>query len=169
MVSVKAQFTGATLQASGLTCALCAKSIYTNLTALPFVENVDTDLNASSFLISFKSGKEVSPELLRKKVEAAGFSVSNLVLNYEAKGQSIQQEVPVKIDNAYYHFVQSKSRTLSGSVQIQLIDKGFVGLKEYKKLNSGIKLNCYQSVDISDCPVPETSSNSIQSYHALIK
>jgi len=36
----EAQIKKATLQASGLTCAMCAKSVYTNLTSLSFVDNV---------------------------------------------------------------------------------------------------------------------------------
>lgn len=63
----EAQLTAATLQASGLTCALCAKSIYTNLSALPFVDSVDTDLNASLFLIKFKSSATVDPDLIRDR------------------------------------------------------------------------------------------------------
>ncbi|MEN9952821.1 MAG: hypothetical protein RLZZ520_1089, partial [Bacteroidota bacterium] len=44
-----AQIKKATLQASGLTCAMCAKSVYVNLTSLSFVDSVTTDLNASAF------------------------------------------------------------------------------------------------------------------------
>ena len=54
MAVSNAQIKKATLQASGLTCAMCAKSVYTNLTSLSFVESVDTDLNASAFEIKFK-------------------------------------------------------------------------------------------------------------------
>jgi len=63
----EAQIQSANLQASGLTCALCAKSIFTNLSALSFVESVDTDLNASAFELKFKPGLGVDPEALRKK------------------------------------------------------------------------------------------------------
>jgi hypothetical protein len=52
-----AQITKATLQASGLTCALCAKAVYTNLTSLPFVDNVDTDLNNCSYLTTTKASE----------------------------------------------------------------------------------------------------------------
>lgn len=164
----KGQFTSATLQASGLTCALCAKAIFTNLAALKFVDNVDTDLNTSTFLISFKPGSEISPDQIKTKVEAAGFSVSNLVLTFTANGQTVSQQSPLKIANTYFHFIQSKSNVLSGTIKMQIIDKGYVGTKEFKKLLAGNKLACYQSLEIADCPNTE-NNNVVQSVHVLLK
>jgi copper chaperone CopZ len=164
----KGQFTSATLQASGLTCALCAKSIFTNLTALSFVGNVDTDLNTSTFLISFKPGSEVYPDQIKKKVEAAGFSVSNLVLTFTANGETASQQSPLKIGGTYFHFILAKAKVLSGDVKMQIIDKGYVGIKEYKKLLAGNKLACYQTPEIADCQIPELN-NAIQSVHVLLK
>lgn len=164
----KGQFTSATLQASGLTCALCAKAIFTNLTALKFVENVDTDLNTSTFLISFKPGNEISPDQIKTKVEGAGFSVSNLVLTFTANGQTVSQRSPLKIGNTYFHFILPKSNVLSGTVKMQIIEKGYVGIKEYKRLLAGNKLACYQSIEIADCPNPD-SNDVVQSVHVLLK
>ena len=67
------QINKACLQASGLTCALCAKSIYSNLTSLGFIDSVDTDLETSSFLIVFKPGAKLDIDAIRNKVEDAGF------------------------------------------------------------------------------------------------
>lgn len=164
----KGQFTSATLQASGLTCALCAKAIFTNLTALKFVNNVDTDLNTSTFLISFKPGNEISPDQIKSKVEAAGFSVSNLILTFTANGQTVSQQSPLKIGITYFHFIQSKSNVLSGTVKMQIIDKGYVGTKVFKKLLAGNKLACYQSLEIADCPNTENITSST-TYHVIIK
>jgi copper chaperone CopZ len=168
LIMGKGQFTSATLQASGLTCALCAKSIFTNLTALSFVGNVDTDLNSSTFLISFKPGNEVYPDQLKKKVEAAGFSVSNLVLTFNANGETASQLSPLKIGSTYFHFIQAKAKELSGEVQMQIIEKGYIGIKEYKKLLAGNKLNCYQTTEIADCQNPDLN-NAFQSVHVLLK
>ena len=49
-----AQFSSASLQASGLTCALCTKAINKSLEQLPFVESVNADIKTSSFRITFK-------------------------------------------------------------------------------------------------------------------
>jgi copper chaperone CopZ len=162
------QIKGATLQASGLTCALCAKSIYTNLTSLSFVESVDTDLNASSFLITFKKDQEINPALLRKKVEDAGFFVSNLSIDFTAINQTVTQDHPVKVGKNLFHIVNIKSKYLNGSTKWQIIDKGFVGPKELKKWMSTVKDNCYQSAEISDCPNTENNT-SFTTYHVIIK
>ena len=162
------QIKGATLQASGLTCALCAKSIYTNLTSLSFVESVDTDLNASSFLITFKKDQEINPALLRKKVEDAGFFVSNLSIDFTAINQTVTQDHPVKIGKNLFHIVNIKSKVLNGATKWQIIDKGFIGTKEFKKFMSSIKQPCYQTTELADCPNLEDAT-SFQTYHVLIK
>ena len=72
----QAQVVQASLQASGLTCAMCAKSVYKNLEALSFVEKIDTDLDNSTFLLNFKEGMRLDADQIRKKVEDAGFSVA---------------------------------------------------------------------------------------------
>jgi len=134
-----AQVTGARLQASGLTCALCAKSIFTNLSALPFVDSVDTDLNASAFLIKFKSEKDVDPQQLRKKVEDAGFFVSQLELKMLLGQQSLSNDTEVISSGSTYQFVGVKSGKVDGTINVQLIDKGFLSAKEYKKLSTSTK------------------------------
>jgi copper chaperone CopZ len=164
----RSQISGATLQASGLTCALCAKSIFTNLSSLSFVENVDTDLNASSFLITFKKGQQINPDLLKKKVEDAGFSVSNLLLDFNADNLIVNPDVLLNIGDIHYHLVNSKGKGLNGLVKLQVIDKGYVGIKENKKLLTSVKQACYQTADVADCPNPGTSK-SIPSFHVLVK
>jgi len=134
-----AQVTGARLQASGLTCALCAKSIFTNLSTLPFVDSVDTDLEAAAFLIKFKRDKDVDPKLLRKKVEDAGFFVSELTLEMILRQQSLTNDVEVVSSGSTYQFVGVKSGIADGMLNVQLIDKGFLSTKEHKKLASGAK------------------------------
>jgi len=134
-----AQVTGARLQASGLTCALCAKSIFTNLSALPFVDSVDTDLEAAAFLIKFKRDKDVDPKLLRKKVEDAGFFVSELTLEMILRQQSLTNDVEVVSSGSTYQFVGVKSGIADGMLKVQLIDKGFLSAKEHKKLASVAK------------------------------
>ena len=44
-----AQIVKADIIATGLTCSMCSKSIYKQLTSLPEVESVDTDLNTNTF------------------------------------------------------------------------------------------------------------------------
>jgi len=73
-IQAEAQIRQAKLQASGLTCALCAKAVYANLESLPFIQKIDTDLNGSAFILEF-NGKQIDLDAIRKKVEDAGFRV----------------------------------------------------------------------------------------------
>jgi len=164
----EAQIQSANLQASGLTCALCAKSIFTNLSALSFVESVDTDLNASAFELKFKPGLEVDPEALRKKVEDAGFSVSKLVLRFLANKQKIDNNGFLSIGKFNYHFVQVKDAVYNGEINIQIIDKEYLAAKDYKKKISGVKVECYQTAQQEDCKLPKPLYSSNHVFHATI-
>lgn len=138
------QVISAKLQASGLTCALCAKSIFTNLNTLVFVDSVDTDLNASAFLIKFKSNKDVDPQMLRKKVEDAGFFISDLELQIEFDNQPFVNDGVVNSSGSSYQFKGIKSTILNGLIKVQLIDKGFLSAKEFKKISTGQKSSTIQ-------------------------
>jgi copper chaperone CopZ len=158
----------AVLQASGLTCALCAKSIFTNLSSLPFVANVDTDLNASSFLISFKEDSQVDPQLLRKKVEDAGFFISDLQLKVDVKNKSLGADSFLKESGMYYHVVSGKNENFNGMLTIQVIEKEFLTAKAFKKFSASIELKCFQSVGVADCQVPYTSDIGFPVIHVRV-
>src|SRR3982750_633164 len=75
-----AQFKSASLQASGLTCAMCTKAINNSLEELPFIKSVKADIKSSTFNIVFKDGGKVDIDQLKNAVEEAGFSVAKLKL-----------------------------------------------------------------------------------------
>ena len=79
-VTVSAQFKGARLQALGLTCAMCSNSITKSLKTIPFIETIEVDLKNTSYDLKFKEGVEVDFDMIRKKVESAGFSVGALTV-----------------------------------------------------------------------------------------
>ena len=76
----QAQFRTATLQAAGLTCAMCTKAIHDELKQLAAIESVAPDIKNSQFTIQFKEGSAIDPDALKKAVEDAGFSVAKLRL-----------------------------------------------------------------------------------------
>ena len=59
VITSSAQFTKATLQATGLTCAMCSNAINKALLQVPFVESVKSDIKNSAFNIAFKQGQAV--------------------------------------------------------------------------------------------------------------
>lgn len=164
-----AQIKKASLQASGLTCAMCAKSVYTNLTSLSFVESVDTDLNASAFEIKFKEGQHVDPEALRKKVEDAGFSVSQLHLEFDANNHKLEHNTHLKVGNSYYHFVNVKSKEYNGPITLHVIDKDYLTAKDHKKVVGGSNLDCYKPGNTTKCAIPNHEVHQLNIYHVTIK
>jgi copper chaperone CopZ len=162
------QISRATLQASGLTCALCAKSIYTNLTALDFIDSVDTDLETSSFLIVFKPGIKLDIDAIRRKVEDAGFSVSKLMLRVDQGGLTIGHDQKIKIGDNVFHFIGVKSQQSPNSFEIRVIDQKFISAKEFKKLTSGSKISCYQFSKSLPCSMPEANGGAVGIFHVTL-
>lgn len=129
-----AQITKAELTATGLTCSMCSKATYKQLTSLQEVEKVETDLNKTTFILHFKNGSSVNPMDLKKKVEAAGFSVGELMLVFNINNQKAENNTSFTQDNITYTFMDTKPGVLTGEVKVKILDKGFVVEKEYKKL-----------------------------------
>ena len=50
----QAQIIKAELTATGLTCSMCSKATYKQLTSIPEVEKVESDLNKTAFILYFK-------------------------------------------------------------------------------------------------------------------
>jgi copper chaperone CopZ len=148
-----AQIIKAELTATGLTCSMCSKATYKQLTSIPEVEKVEPDLNNTAFIIFFKNGSQVNISNLKKKVEEAGFSIGELLVVFNFKNQQAENNSTFTLNNMTYTFMDTKTVVLSGEVKVKILDKGYVVEKEYKKLSKMI--NQY----------PSYASISNNSYH----
>ncbi len=144
-LSASAQFKSATLQASGLTCAMCSNAINKSLKTLSFIEKVETDLNKSSFEITFKEGTDINFDQLRKKVEDAGFSVAKLQIVTTFNNVSVQNEQAVTVGGKQLYFLAVKNQQLSGQKVITIVDKNFLPAKEYKKYATQTKAESFKT------------------------
>ncbi len=122
-----AQISKAEIRATGLTCSMCSNAINKQLQSLQAVENVDIDLNTNTFIVTLKKRNSVTPAVLKEKVEKAGFFVGSLVVSVDSKSL-----------NNYINIEESKIPD-ADNVQIQILDKGFVTDKEFKKLTKKYK------------------------------
>ena len=123
-----AQIVKAEIRATGLTCSMCSNAINKQLKSLPEVVNVETDLNTNTFTVTLAEANTLSPKVFKEKVEKAGFFIGSLILT--AKPETIKQGAYVLVNNT--------SNTTS-EVQIQVLDKGYVTEKEFKKLSKSLK------------------------------
>ncbi len=130
MFSIKsnAQIVKAEIRATGLTCSMCSNAINKQLKSMPEVINVETDLNTNTFTVTLKEGNGLSPKVFKEKVEKAGFFIGSLVVT--AKPETIAKNT--------YILVNDKKSNAS-EVQFQVVDKGYVTEKEFKKLSKSYK------------------------------
>ena len=145
----KAQFTKASLQATGLTCAMCSNAINKALQKVSFVESVRSDIKNSAFNIVFKQNANVDIDVLKDAVEDAGFAVGRLKLTGTFNEVKIAKDEQVQIGDKQFCFLNANTQTLNGEATITIVDKNFVTAKEFKKISSSTKMNCQQSGNAS--------------------
>ena len=126
--SASAQISKAEIIATGLTCSMCSNAINKQLKSLAEVENVDVDLNTNTFTVSLKKNNNLSPLIFKKNIEKAGFFIGSLVLTTTA--ETIKKAEYIQINTV---------KSTNPIVKIQVVDKGYVTDKEFKKLSKSYK------------------------------
>ncbi len=145
VLQTEAQFTKASLQATGLTCAMCSNAINKALQKVPFVESVRSDIKNSAFNIVFKQNANVDIDALKDAVEDAGFSVGSLKLTGTFQEVKIAKDEQVQIADKQFCFLNANNQTLNGEATMTVVDKNFMTAKEFKKMSSSSKMNCLQT------------------------
>lgn len=163
-----AQIKKASLQASGLTCAMCSKATLEALKTLPFVDKIDTDLNSTTFLLSFKPGAVVNIDQIKAKVEDAGFSVAKLVLTASFDKVAVEKDTHIQYAGSTFHFINAKQQVLSGDQQLTVIDKDFVSAKQFKKFSTQTTMPCYQTGTMAGCCKIDGHKAPARIYHVSI-
>lgn len=131
-LTASAQFSRGRLQAIGLTCALCSKSIHQALNKLSFIRSVEPELQSSSFELRFKSDSSVSVSALRAAVEDAGFFIGGLTLELtQYLSDRDQHAWGFSWDGKRYQMLEEPRQ---GKL-FQVIGKGFLPEKEYKRMS----------------------------------
>jgi copper chaperone CopZ len=137
VTAVKAQFTKAELQISGLTCALCAKSTEKALRTLPFVGEIKTDLMHNLYLITFKNDVPVNFEQISRIVQNTGFSVNKLKATFNFDNTKIADSY-FSYGGDTYRLINTADKPLTGSVDFTIVDSGFAPKSVSKKYLSQV-------------------------------
>jgi copper chaperone CopZ len=140
-----AQISKAEIRATGLTCSMCSNAINKQLKSLPEVTNVETDLNTNTFTVTLTEGNSLSPKVFKESVEKAGFFIGELKIT-----------INNQIINKAPYIATSELSSSSSEVIIQILDKGYVTDKEFKKLSKKMK-------DISSY-----ASNNEEDFHFIV-
>lgn len=163
-----AQFSKASLQASGLTCSMCSKAVKNALEKVAFVENIRVDIKNQQYNFDLKKDEKIDFDVLSKAVEDAGFSVASLKVTAEIENIKAVKDSHVQIGDKYFHFLNAKGQALNGATTFSIVDKSFVPAKDFKKYSSATKMQCVQTGKAAACCTKENISENTRVYHAII-
>lgn len=124
------QITKAEIIATGLTCSMCSNAIYKQLKATDGVDSVKTDLNKNMFIVFLSETRNVSPVVLKEKIEKAGFFVGSFEAYFNFSNTTVSENKQI----GNYIFLDAKTQKLNGIAKAKILSKGFVTVKEFKKL-----------------------------------
>ena len=167
-IALNAQFTKASLQASGLTCAMCSKAVKVALEKVPFVQEVKVNIKNQEYSIAFKENSDADFDALKKAVEDAGFSVASLKVTGSFTDVSVEKDKHIQLDGKNFHFVNSSSRVLNGEQTLTIVDKDFVSAKEFKKYSAASKMECVKTGKAAGCCVKDGIHTEERVYHVII-
>lgn len=139
------QISSAELQVTGLTCSMCSQATEKSLKTLDFIESVSPDLNKNTFIIDFKDQKAVNIDLIKKKVQDAGFSIGTLVAVVNFKNTKVNEDGLAIAGPNVYKFLNTKNKVLNGNVKLNVVDKNFISASAFKKKAAQVDIDSYTS------------------------
>lgn len=167
-LSAQSQVTKVSLQASGLTCSMCSKSVLNALQKIPFVDKVQVDIKNQIFNLSFRDANSIELDALVKAVEDAGFSVASFKVTAAVHQIKLEKDEHVMIGKDYFHFLNAASQQLDGTTTFTIVDKNFTSLKNYKKFSALSKKECVQTGRSAKCCTKDDLPDQTRIYHAII-
>ncbi|MEO6638576.1 MAG: heavy-metal-associated domain-containing protein [Ginsengibacter sp.] len=167
-LNATAQVKTVSLQASGLTCSMCSNAIFKALKSVDFVENVDANIKNSTFEITFKPNSKVDFDLLKDKVEKAGFFVASFWATVHFDDVNVKSDAPVVAAGNTMMFLKVKDQKLNGDKKIKIVDKGFVSSKEFKQNSSLTTKDCYKTGLADETCIAKGIEKGTRIYHVTI-
>lgn len=167
-VALNAQFTKASLQASGLTCSMCSKAVKVALEKVPFVKEVNVNIKNQEYQILFNDSGKSDFDELKKAVEDAGFSLASLKVTGNFSDVAIEKDKHIQLNGKNFHFVKTGNKVLNGEQTFTIIDKDFLSAKDYKKHSAATKLECIKTGKAESCCIKDGIHTEERVYHVII-
>jgi len=167
-VGSQAQFTKASLQASGLTCSMCSKAVKVALEKVSFVQEVKVDIKRQEYTITFKESSDPDFDALKKAVEDAGFSVASLKVTGSFTNVNVEKDKHIQLDGKNFHFVNTSTKVLNGEQTFTIVDKDFLSAKDFKKFSAATKMECIKTGKAGSCCIKDGIHTEERVYHVII-
>lgn len=164
----RAQVTGVSLQAGGLTCSMCSKAVLSALQKVSFVDKVAVDMKTQEYNISFKDTAAVDLDALRKAVENAGFSVISFGVTANVHELPLQKDHHLQIGRQYFHFLNATGQQVNGTIHFTVVDKSFTSAKNFRKYSGMTTMQCMQTGTAASCCPNDGLPEQTRVYHAII-
>lgn len=146
-----ANFVGAKVKVTGITCSMCSNSVHKALSSLDFIDKIDVDLENTIFNLTFKEGQKVVIDDIRRKIEGAGFSVGELTADFKFSNVNISKDYHYEFEGNTYHFVNVSDKKLDNTTAIKFVDKGLISPKEHKKYAGLTSMKCIKTGKPDKC------------------
>ena len=133
-ISSEAQYQRVEVGVDGFTCSMCGMSVENAIRKLPFVADVQMDLNKSTAVILFRANKEVSVLQIADQIYASGFSVRSMQAEYDFPALTVQDHFIFSTGMEELHFLNTGETAISGIFTIIFLNKKLISRKDYTTL-----------------------------------
>jgi copper chaperone CopZ len=141
-LGVHAQFVSASVGINGLTCSQCSRSVEMQLRKLPFVKDVDMNLEQTEGRIVFRENKKVDIAGIAKAVKDAGFSVRFLKARVKKSSVQLSDQGCFSYNGNSYTFLGTSPLPAAEVFNIRFLGKGFSAGNELKNYDLSAKGKC---------------------------
>jgi copper chaperone CopZ len=146
-IGASAQFREARIGINGLTCSQCSRSVEIQLRKLPFVQDIQMDLEHTQGKITFKANKPVNIKAIAQAVKDAGFSVRYLKADINRQDVQLSVESCFKLYDDVYYMSPAGSSQDRSVLTLQFLGKDYIAKSELKRYKLPAATSCKGKVD----------------------
>ncbi len=141
VTSARAQFQAVYVAVNGLTCSQCSRTVELKIRKLPFVADVQMNLQHTEGKVLLKKDKKASMEQIAQAVVDAGFSVRSLQADLKTDDIAISASC-FNYSGDQYVFASAPQMPVKGTIKLKFIGKRYMPKSELKKEPVPAKTGC---------------------------
>jgi copper chaperone CopZ len=142
VLSASAQIQSVSIGVNGLTCSQCSRTVEMSLRKLPFVEDVQMNLEHTVGRIVIKKGSKADMDQVAKAVTNAGFSLRYLQADVAFNSQATVSGTCMSLAGDEYVFSTPPAEPLKGMITLKFLDRNFLPKNDFKKIQASLNNPC---------------------------